>query len=65
MPDLNKKAINAIKNFQNKIDSIGLPFVLLRKLNGIRNAIAMHVEDYMVFLRFLNVYAKHILNKPR
>ncbi len=49
MSDLNEKAINAIENFQNKIDSMALPFTLVRKLNGISNAIEMHVEDYLVF----------------
>ncbi|MEA1925718.1 MAG: hypothetical protein U9M90_00525 [Patescibacteria group bacterium] len=49
MSDLNEKAITAIENFENEINSLGLPYILLRKLNSIRNAIEMHVEDYNVF----------------
>ncbi|MDL1981709.1 MAG: hypothetical protein LWX02_09630 [Deltaproteobacteria bacterium] len=65
MPDLNEKAINAIKNFQNKIDSMGLPFVLLRKLNGIRNAIEMHVEDYMVFPEVFECLCKAYIEQAK
>ena len=42
----NQKAVDAINELQNTINSLGIPKMLVRKLNGIRNAIEMQVEDY-------------------
>jgi hypothetical protein len=46
MTEYNQKGVDAIIELQNTINSLGIPIPLVRKLNGIRNAIEMQVENY-------------------
>ena len=48
MLNLNEKAISSFTNLKNQEDAMKLPFEQSRKLSGIRNAIGMQVEDYIV-----------------
>ncbi|MBW2742076.1 MAG: hypothetical protein JRE64_25280 [Deltaproteobacteria bacterium] len=39
MAEFNQKAVDAIEELENTINSLDIPIILVRKLNGIRNAI--------------------------
>ncbi|GBC60229.1 hypothetical protein DENIS_1180 [Desulfonema ishimotonii] len=45
MSEYNQKAVDAIYELENTINSLGIPIILVRKLKGICNAIEMQVED--------------------
>jgi|GEM_PF-3806077 len=61
MAEYNQKAVNAISELENTVKSLGIPIVLLRKLNGIRNAIEMQIEDYRIIPEVLDHLCKAYL----
>jgi len=65
MTEYNQKAVDAICELQNTIDSLGIPKILVRKLNGIRNAIEMQVEDYRAVPEVLDHLCKAYLAQAK
>jgi hypothetical protein len=61
----NKKSVNAISEFQNTINSLGIPIKLVRKLNGIRNAITMQLEDDITVPEVLDYLCKAYLAQAK
>jgi len=61
MTEYNQKAVDAIVELDNTVNSLGIPTVLVRKLNGIRNAIEMQIEDYRIFPEVLDYLCKAYL----
>ncbi len=65
MTEYNQKAVDAISELQNTINSLGISITLVRKLNGIRNAIEMQVEDYRTVPEVLDHLCKAYLAQAK
>jgi hypothetical protein len=65
MTKYNQKAVNAMSEFQNTINSLGIPIKLVRKLNGIRNAITMQLEDDITVPEVLDYLCKAYLAQAK
>ncbi len=61
MTKYNQKAVDAISELEDTVNSLGIPIVLVRKLNGIRNAIEMQIEDYRIVPEVLDLLCKAYL----
>ena len=61
MAEFNQKAVDAIEELENTINSLDIPIILVRKLNGIRNAIEMQVEDNRTVPEVLDCLCKAFL----
>ncbi len=61
MTGYNQKAVDAIEELEKTIKSLDIPIILVRKLNGIRNAIEMQVEDNRTVPKVLDYLCKAFL----
>lgn len=53
--------MDAISELEDTVNSLGIPIVLVRKLNGIRNAIEMQIEDYRIVPEVIDFLCKAYL----
>jgi hypothetical protein len=61
MTEYNQKAVDAIEELKKTIKSLNIPIILVRKLNGILNAIEMQVEDNRTVPEVLDYLCKAFL----